>query len=167
MLPPRCACQDQVPISALSAMSIFKLFEAQKYCSTTNHMLDGFWFLANRRPCERLPEPIREITAKHLNSAAITLRADMASLNTNLQKQLTAKEMVFNAPCAELFREKLRLAGCHNDWKAKFGYNAWAILERAIGKLSCWCSNDEQHKRHRCNCSSVCGRGSEKKCLSI
>ena len=44
---------------------------SRSICSLTNHMWDGFWFLANRRAWERLPEPIREIAAKHLNAAAV------------------------------------------------------------------------------------------------
>ena len=46
----------------ISVVSIFKLNEVQKYCSLTNHMWDGFWFLANAAPgnaclpiCARLP----------------------------------------------------------------------------------------------------------------
>jgi tripartite ATP-independent transporter DctP family solute receptor len=60
----------------VAVISLFKLYEVQKFCSLTNHMWDGFWFLANRRAWERLPEPIREIAAKHLNAAAIAQRAD-------------------------------------------------------------------------------------------
>ena len=52
--------------------------EVQKYCSLTNHMWDGFWFLANRRAWERLPENIRAIASKHLNAAAVSQRADVA-----------------------------------------------------------------------------------------
>src|SRR3954469_15573946 len=55
----------------LAIISLFKLNEVQKFCSLTNHMWDGFWFLANRRAWERLPAPIRDIAAKHLNAAAI------------------------------------------------------------------------------------------------
>ena len=43
----------------ISVVSLFKLNEVQKYCSLTNHMWDGFWFLANKRAWERLPENIR------------------------------------------------------------------------------------------------------------
>ena len=32
---------------------IAKLYEVQKYCSMTNHMWDGFWFLANRQELPR------------------------------------------------------------------------------------------------------------------
>lgn len=119
----------------LSVVSIFKLNEVQKYCSLTNHMWDGFWFLANRRAWERLPVPLRDIAAKHLNAAAIAQRGDMAALNSSLQQELTGKGVVFNSPATEAFRDKLRSAGYYTEWKAKFGEEAWSILERSVGKL--------------------------------
>lgn len=119
----------------LAVISLFKLNEVQKFCSMTNHMWDGFWFLANRRAWERLPVPIREIAAKHLNAAAIAQRADLATLNSTLQQELVAKGMVFNTPNTELFRQKLRSAGYYEEWKGKFGDEAWATLERSVGKL--------------------------------
>ena len=45
----------------LAIISTAKLYEVQKYCSLTNHMWDGFWFLANRRAWERLPQDLRTI----------------------------------------------------------------------------------------------------------
>ena len=44
----------------LAIISTAKLYEVQKYCSLTNHMWDGFWFLANRRAwesCRRMSAP--------------------------------------------------------------------------------------------------------------
>lgn len=120
----------------VSVISLFKLNEVQKYCSLTNHMWDGFWFLANRRAWERLPAPIRDIAAKHLNAAAIAQRADMAGLNVSLQQEIAAKGMVFNTPRTDPFREKLRSAGYYSEWKNKFGAEAWAVLERSTGKLA-------------------------------
>ncbi|CAN7431466.1 TRAP transporter substrate-binding protein [Acidovorax sp. LjRoot66] len=119
----------------LSVVSIFKLHEVQKYCSLTNHMWDGFWFLANRRAWERLPAQLREVAAKHLNAAAVAQRADMATLNSTLQQELTGKGMAFNTPATSAFRDKLRNAGYYTEWKTKFGEEAWAILERSVGKL--------------------------------
>ena len=119
----------------LSVISIFKLNEVQKYCSLTNHMWDGFWFLANRRAWERLPAPLREIAAKHLNAAAVNQRAEIATLNASLQQEIAAKGMVFNTPPMEPFRDKLRSAGYYAEWKGKFGEEAWSILERSTGKL--------------------------------
>jgi tripartite ATP-independent transporter DctP family solute receptor len=64
----------------LAIISTAKLYEVQKFVSMTNHMWDGFWFLANRRAWERLPEDLRPIVAKHLNAAAVEERADVAKL---------------------------------------------------------------------------------------
>lgn len=119
----------------ISVVSLFKLHEVQKYCSLTNHMWDGFWFLANRRAWERLPPNLREIASKHLNAAAVSQRTDVAALNGSLQQELTAKGMVFNAPKTDTFRDKLRAAGFYAEWKAKFGDEAWATLEKYTGKL--------------------------------
>jgi tripartite ATP-independent transporter DctP family solute receptor len=120
----------------LAIVSTAKLNEVQKYCSLTNHMWDGFWFLANRRAWERLPEDVRAVAAKHINAAGLKEREDVAKLNGNLQQELSAKGMVFNQPDPGPFREKLRKAGFYSEWKGKYGDEAWALLERAAGSLA-------------------------------
>jgi tripartite ATP-independent transporter DctP family solute receptor len=120
----------------LAIVATAKLFEVQKYCSLTNHMWDGFWFLANRRAWERLPENLRPILAKHINAAAEREREDVAKLNAGLQEELASKGMVFNKTEAAPFRDKLRKAGFYNEWKGKYGEEAWASLERFTGKLT-------------------------------
>jgi tripartite ATP-independent transporter DctP family solute receptor len=120
----------------LAIISTAKLYEVQKYCSLTNHMWDGFWFLANRRAWERLPQDVRPIVAKHINVAGEREREDVAKLNASLQDELAAKGLVFNRPASAPFRDKLRQAGFYTEWRSKFGDEAWAILERAVGKLS-------------------------------
>lgn len=117
----------------LAIISTAKLFEVQKYCSVTNHMWDGFWFLANRRAWERLPEDLRAIVARNLNAAAVSERADVAKLNAGLKDELVSKGMVFNEPEAAPFREALRKAGFYAEWKKKYGDEAWAILEKSVG----------------------------------
>jgi len=69
----------------LAIISTAKLYEVQKYCSLTNHMWDGFWFLANRRAWEALPDEVRGIVAKHINAAGLKERDDVAKLNATLQ----------------------------------------------------------------------------------
>lgn len=118
----------------LAIIATAKLYEVQKFCSVTNHMWDGFWFLANRRSWERLPEPMREIVAKNLNAAAVLQRADVEKLNAGLRTELTGKGMVFNDTQGAPFQEALRKAGFYTEWKKKYGDEAWAILERATGK---------------------------------
>ena len=49
------------PEKPLAIIDTAKLNEVQKFCSITNHMWDGFWFLANKRAWERLPENMRTI----------------------------------------------------------------------------------------------------------
>jgi TRAP-type transport system periplasmic protein len=120
----------------LAIISTAKLYEVQKYCSLTNHMWDGFWFLANRRAWEAVPADMRAIVAKHINAAAVLERADVAKLNAGLQQDLAGKGLVFNQPVVAPFRDKLRSAGFYAEWKGKYGDQAWELLEKSVGKLS-------------------------------
>lgn len=117
----------------LAIIATAKLFEVQKYLSLTNHMWDGFWFLANRRAWERLPEDLRAIVAKNINAAALLEREDVAKLNAGLQGELASKGMTINETKADAFRDALRKAGFYAEWKKKYGDEAWAILEKAVG----------------------------------
>ena len=107
----------------------------QKYCSLTDHMWDGFWFLANRRAWERRPANIRDIVAKNINEAGMAECADVAKLNASLEEELTGKGMAFKTEPGP-FREVLRKAGFYDEWKRKFGDEAWSRLEAASGKLA-------------------------------
>src|ERR1700755_3451999 len=75
----------------LALISTAKLYEVQKYCSLTNHMWDGYWFLANRRAWEAIPQDVRPIVEKNINAAGMKAREDTEKLNANLQTELTAK----------------------------------------------------------------------------
>src|SRR5579871_3110492 len=120
----------------LAIISTAKLYEVQKYCSLTNHMWDGFWFLANKRAWEAVPADMRPIVAKHINAAAVLERADVAKLNAGLQQDLAGKGLAFNQPTVAPFRDKLRSAGFYAEWKGKYGDQAWELLEKSVGKLS-------------------------------
>ena len=120
----------------LAIISTAKLYEVQKYCSMSNHMWDGFWFLANRRAWDKMPADLQAIVAKHINAAGMRERADVAELNANLQKELSAKGMQINQPDPAAFRDQLRKAGFYAEWKSKYGDEAWALLERSTGKLA-------------------------------
>jgi tripartite ATP-independent transporter DctP family solute receptor len=120
----------------LAIIDTAKLYEVQKYCSLTNHMWDGYWFLANRRAYEALPSDLRAIVTKHINEAGLAERADVEKLNNSLQEVLTKKGLTFNKPEPAPFREVLRKAGFYAEWKGKYGNEAWAILEKSVGTLS-------------------------------
>ena len=120
----------------LSLIQIAKLYEVQKYCSLTNHMWDGFWFLANAKSWEALPTDLQEIVQRNINDAALKERADLRALSESVTEDLKAKGMVFNAPDAQSFREALKRAGFYEEWKGKYGPEAWAVLEKYTGSLA-------------------------------
>ncbi|HEX4262088.1 MAG TPA: TRAP transporter substrate-binding protein [Acetobacteraceae bacterium] len=120
----------------LAVISVAKLYEVQKYCSLTNHMWDGFWFLANARAFHAMPADLQKIVQAALNDAALQERADVKKLNDGLQGSLKAKGMAFNSTDPAPFRAALRQAGFYNQWKAKYGAEAWGLLEKGVGTLA-------------------------------
>jgi tripartite ATP-independent transporter DctP family solute receptor len=113
-----------------------KLFEVQKYLSVTNHMWDGFWFLANRRAFEALPEEARMIVEREFNAAGMAEREDVAKLNATLQGALAARGLEFVPTDPAAFRAALKKAGFYNEWREKFGAQAWSTLEGSVGSLA-------------------------------
>ncbi|MBR0965359.1 TRAP transporter substrate-binding protein [Bradyrhizobium diazoefficiens] len=120
----------------LALISTAKLYEVQKYCSMTNHMWDGFWFLMNRRAWAALPDDIKTIVARNVNAAAVKEREDTEKLNITVRQELAGKGLTFNQPEVGPFRDKLRAAGFYAEWKGKYGEKAWELLEKSVGKLS-------------------------------
>jgi tripartite ATP-independent transporter DctP family solute receptor len=120
----------------LAVVETAKLYEVQKYCAMTNHMWDGFWLIANRRAFSAVPAASRAIVERELNAAAMRQREDVAALNAKLEGQLRERGVTFNTPDAAPFRAKLQQAGFYNEWKTKFGAEAWALLEGAVGGLA-------------------------------
>ena len=119
----------------LTLINNSKLYEVQKNCAMTGHTWDGYWMVANKRSMEALPAPLRAIVMKHLDAAAMAQRADSEKLAVSLQADLAAKGMVFNRPDPKPFRQALQQARFYQEWKTKFGDEAWAQLEGAVGKL--------------------------------
>lgn len=120
----------------LAIINSGKLYEVQTYCSMTNHMWDGFWCLANRRSFGALPADLQAIVARELNQSALDERRDIEALNTSLKDGLAKNGLAFNAVDPVSFRDQLRSAGFYKDWRAKYGEDAWAVLESYTGSLS-------------------------------
>jgi len=120
----------------LAVIETAKFYEVQKYCSMTNHMWDGYWFLANRRAWDKLPPAAQEAVARELNKSAMDERADVAALNAGLRGKLQASGLAFNDLDPAPFRDTLKRAGFFRDWQAKYGPEAWGILESQVGSLS-------------------------------
>ena len=120
----------------LNLIDTAKLYEVQKYCSLTNHMWDGFWFLANRRAWDRLPEDARQVVAREINAAAVAERADIDKANKDVKTALEGKGIVFNDVDTASFRERLKQAGFYKEWRGKYGEDAWHVLEESVGAIS-------------------------------
>ena len=116
-------------------IELFKIYEVQKYLSITNHIWDGFWFLANGEAWRKLPKDLQEIATRRINEAAMKQRADVDALNQGVAKKLAERGMDIRTPDTIPFREQLKSAGFYKEWKQKFGDSAWSVLERYSGPL--------------------------------
>ena len=119
----------------LGLIDTAKLYEVKKYCSMTSHMWDGYWLLDNGAAWQKLPPDGQAIVARTFEAGAVAKRAETAKLNDSVADELTAKGMVINKPDLAPFRAALIKAGFYPEWKAKFGAEAWAVLEKYSGPL--------------------------------
>lgn len=120
----------------LPIIQVAKLYEVQKFCSLTNHIWDGFWFIGNGRAWNRLPKDLQTIAAHAINEAGVKQREDIKKLNDSVQADLASKGLAFNRPASDSFRAQLRQAGFYAEWRDKFGAEPWGLLESAVGKLA-------------------------------
>ena len=120
----------------LPIIQVAKLYEVQKHCALSNHIWDGFWFIANGRAWKGLPPDLQKIVADAINDAGMKQREDIKALNASVQADLQAKGLSFNQPSPDSFRAKLRDSGFYAEWKGRFGEEAWGLLEGAVGKLA-------------------------------
>jgi len=119
----------------LAGIYFAKMQEVGKSISSTNHMWDGFWFLANRKTFQALPQPAQEIIRQTVNAAALKQREDVERLNKELQASLSKNvEFVTVDPAA--FRKRLLESGFYAEWKKRMGDEAWELLESTTGKLA-------------------------------
>jgi TRAP-type C4-dicarboxylate transport system substrate-binding protein len=98
-------------------------------------MWDGFVMLANGRNWRGLPADVRVVITKNFNAAAEDQRSDYANSDGTMHAMLEKQGMVFNDPDPEAFRQTLIRAGFYNKWKAKYGADAWGVLEKYTGKI--------------------------------
>lgn len=119
----------------LAGIYFAKMHEVGKYISNTNHMWDGFWFLANRRSFNALPAAAQEVVRQTVNAAALKQREDVARLNQELRGSLS-KSVEFVDVDTAAFRKQLQDVGFYKEWKKRMGDEAWAALESTAGKLA-------------------------------
>ena len=119
----------------LAIISTARLYEVQKYCSLTNHVWDAYWILGNRKAVERLPKDVQEIVRRELDKAATDERADIAALSVSLRTDLAAKGVQVIEPDKRAFKEALAKGTFYRDLRAKFGDDAWKLLQGSVGTL--------------------------------
>lgn len=112
-----------------------KLYEVQTYISVTNHIWDGYLFVANSAAWYRLPKDIRDIAEAILNECCMAQRADVAALNVSVRAALAARRMTFVDPDPVPFKKTLIELGFYRQWREKFGDAAWRHLEKYVGRL--------------------------------
>lgn len=120
----------------LSIIEASRINEVQKFCSLTGHSWDGFHFLANQRAWERLPPALRDIAARHFETLALAQRADMLLANDGARTRLEALGLAFNEVSRDDFRAVLRKSGFYGTWSARYGHDAWGLLEKVSGALA-------------------------------
>jgi TRAP-type transport system periplasmic protein len=119
----------------LAIVSTARLYEVQKYCSLTNHVWDAYWILGNRKAVERLPKDVQEIVKRELDRAATEERADIAALSVSLRTDLAAKGVQIIEPDQKAFKDALAKGSFYKDLRAKFGDDAWKLLQDSVGTL--------------------------------
>jgi TRAP-type transport system periplasmic protein len=112
-----------------------KLYEVQNYISCTNHIWDGYLFVANSAAWYRLPKDIRAVAETVLNTCCVAQRADVAALNVSVRAALSARHMTFVDPDPAPFKKILIERGFYRHWREIFGDAAWRHLERYVGRL--------------------------------
>lgn len=120
----------------LAIISTARLYEVQKYCSLTNHVWDAYWILGNRKAVERLPKDIQEIVFREFEKSAADERADIAVLSKSLRSDLQGKGLQIAEVDRNAFKAALAKTSFYKDWRAKFGDEAWKLLEQNAGALA-------------------------------
>ena len=95
------------------------------------------WLLASRQrtDVEGVPQDAQQVMQKHFNAAAINQREDIVKANADYQKTLESKGLVFNTTQAEAFQATLAKTSFYKDAKAKFGEEAWTLLQKYAGNI--------------------------------
>lgn len=119
----------------LALINTTRFYEVQKYCSLTNHAWDGFWLLASGRVWKNVPDEYKQVMEKHFNAAALQQRDDIVAANVNLQKELEGKGLIFNTVDPLAFQQALAKTSFFKDARAKFGDEAWNLLQKYAGPV--------------------------------
>ena len=122
--------------NSLVNLEALRVFEVQKFCAKTGHSWDGLWLLARTAGWKEISADKRMVIQSNFESHAVSQQKEFMRKDLEMEAVLQSKGMTFTTPDRSRFRAKLQSAGYYRDWKAKFGADAWSVLERYAGPLS-------------------------------
>jgi len=73
---------------------------------------------------------------REFDRAATDERADIAALSKTLRGDLQGKGLTFVEVDKKAFKAALGKSTFYKDWRAKFGEEAWKLLEENAGTLA-------------------------------
>ena len=123
----------EVPLATVESQ---KLYEVQKYVSITNHIWTGHMLHANAQAWQRLPASVRDAAERAFNATALAERTDVSRGDVALEATLRGQGMQFNRANPAPFKARLQAAGLYPQWRDTFGAEGWALLEKAVGRLT-------------------------------
>ncbi len=113
----------------LALINTGRFYEVQRFCSLTAHMWEPVTLVANPRAWDNVPKDAQEVVRRVMGEAALRQRNDSEQENLTLQKEMSQKGLVFNNVDRSAFQRALRAAGYYEQWKQKFGEEAWQHLK--------------------------------------
>jgi TRAP-type transport system periplasmic protein len=117
----------------LVTINAARLYEVQSFLSQTNHIWDGFWWLADTGFWQTLADDLQEIIVSNLDGAGLKQRRDMAALDQRLLLEFGERGMQVNAIVADSFRSKLFESGFYRDLRSGFAPAIWDPFEHLTG----------------------------------
>jgi tripartite ATP-independent transporter DctP family solute receptor len=112
-----------------------KVYEVQKYISLTSHVWTGFWFLGNADLWAALPADVQTLITRNIEEAVVGQRKLSEATNGSLLSKLKSQGLIANSPDRAPFAKKLKTAGFYDEWRGKFGAQAWDALQKTTGPL--------------------------------
>ena len=117
----------------LAVVDGFRLYEAVRFVSMTNHIWSGFNLMAHLPTWQRLPQDIRNVIGRQATTYVHRQRLEQAKLNADLRAGLERRGLRFNEVAQAPFRRKL--PPVYAAWKERIGAKAWSLLEAETGTL--------------------------------
>jgi len=112
-----------------------KIYEITKYVSLTNHSWLGTSVLMNAAAWQRLPKNLQDLVARNFEAARNLSNADMEASDASSIDLCKQHGMMVNAVDTQAFRKAIAEAGLYTQWKTTYPTEAWALLEKMVGKL--------------------------------